>query len=379
MTRYTFGRYCMLTLGVTLTTASSTRASTPVPNPPSNPPATPTPSVMCTNGTLFFDGKCRTEQFFRNRFVTPGSTMVSVEGSRSSLADAGVIVVEAPNARTVRVRSVDSTKHQAILVTQKYMDGYEVLSEFTVTGWIDDDGYEHVITTIDQPDPTYATVWWEHTARRFSSKYTWGTDHCYDFYGDPVPGCGPLVSIASSSGTVSCEEQGEAYGDTASSVCLVGLAGATLGSLANTAVIGAFGPPGSAGTYASVAGLALTAGAVSCQLADSLWSAIGEALCEEPALAPATHNDPRSLALLLESRAPPLGEDPCEEIGGERYDGPPAVVGNSCSDVEGGDGEIVGLPYSEDDVLEVVVYGDPVTCDPGRVITASDNMCIVIN
>ena len=78
-----------------------------------------------------------------------------------------------------------------------------------------------------------------------------------------------------------------------------------------------------------------------------------------------------------------LGNDPCSEVGGFTYDGDTGVANaGSCTEVETVSEGITQLstatnaddpPVSE----EVTVYGST-DCDM-QVVTASDNMCVIVS
>ncbi|NUO49029.1 MAG: hypothetical protein HOV80_09255 [Polyangiaceae bacterium] len=355
-------------------------------------PGTPTPTTLCAPDKLWFEGKCRGLNYL-SRFVTPGATFIMVEGSKYEDGRNAIVVLEAPNARTARLKVIAMARSSSLMVNKKYIDSHEVVSELTVTQFLSDEGFHETVSTLDAVEGSrFKTVWYERVARGPGETYTWSSDLCVDAYGDPVgyedgEACGPLVAQATSGdGEISaeCEAVGDLVGN--------GLKGVCIGALAIVAVAGTVYATGqSGGTALVVAGTAavsnpgwtlagvLTGAAaaeVACGALGDFAAPAGKLICDAMSDAPAAEEEPGGVAIPIEENHVPFEEDPCAAMGGTSYDGDPGVVNSGeCSQSESSS-ETHLLLGADDAEYEVTVYGDREECTP-ITITANDNMCVV--
>lgn len=384
------------------------------PGGPVTPPTTPNPGTVpnpstvtvCGPHKLWFNGACRNVNYLA-RFVTPGAVFVMVEGQRYDDGREAILIVESPNARTTRVKVI-AQKHTSIgLMTRKFLFGHEVLSEYTETQFLGEDGFHETVTTIDAVEGgRFETVWYERVARGSSRKYTWGTDLCVDAYGNSIgyeegQACGPMMAIASSDGSVDwCAEMGEIANSGSKLACFAAVAYVTVqvgGAVAASAGITSAGTAlvvaGAAGSAAvanpaAAAGLTVAAAIAvgeAVDAADTACSAVAEfaedsarILCEAIQTIPG--DTPEPVAIELEAKGSLWEDDPCSEIGGDSYEGGPGVVySGDCAGEEsdGVDGE-VNLQLGDSAAYEVTVYGDREECTPVTV-SANDDLCVVLS
>ena len=364
-------------------------ASDPPGNPTAPPTAPPPGATLCMGNKLWFDGQCRTVNWL-SRFVTPGATFVSVEGSRYANGRNAIVVIEAPNARTVRQKIVAMQKSNPMNMGRKYIEGHEVFSEYTVTQFEGEEGYlESVITHDARENGRFQTVWYERTAKRYGRTYRWSSDLCFDAYGDPVgyadgEACGPMTALSENNDSISeeCELGGEAMGSVAKLGCIAAVVGGAAAGLyaAGTAaggtslILSASAGTGIVSVAAAISGADLTE--YTCDGVKDAVAQVNTLICD--ALNEAFEvASPGPVAIPMEKAASLYGSDECEAVGGTAYQGGPLVFNaGDCASVEsGGAGSQFDL-LVDDTVYEVTVYGDRSDCTP-VVVTANDNMCVV--
>jgi hypothetical protein len=305
-----------------------------------------------------------------------------VQGSKYADGSEAFFIVEAPNARTVRTKAISTQKHNTLSSLRRYIDGHELLSEYTSTQFLSEGGHREVVNTIDAvEDGRFQTVWYERSAEGPGSLYRWSSDLCSDANGNPYgfadgEACGPEIQQAQSGGSTDeeiCADVADSVRSAATANCqMQAVAGLALGAIGGEALFIA-----SAGTvtFARVDGIDDL-----CNAAADVAENAAVAVCEAWLDIGIVDDVLGLVAIPVEgTTGVVIGDDPCAAVGGVTYDGPPGVVhAGSCGSSESAGTASAVVVGADDAEYEITVYGDPVECE-STVVTAADGMCVVIN
>jgi hypothetical protein len=314
-----------------------------------------------------------------------------------------------PNARTVTVRTVaadpvsprvasergavsvrgsriDAAIEPRAVAGPKLMAGYDVVSEMTVTQWLDANGRPHRLTTVDALEgAVFERRSWEHWTDTGTEEWTWGSEHCADF----DAGCGPsrMVKQSAAGAVTGCDAAAVGTGIGVMTGCTAVVAAATAISL-KAGVAFSISTAG-VSTVSAAVGAAVMGGVGStlCALTGVAVAVVTEPICEAAvdALSEDGPQAPEPTAIRPQL-SDVIGEPTaCQSLGGEVYDGPPILVGGGCAEPaesDEGSSRQVTLSAEDDSLpapLEIEVWGDPLVCENPTMITAADDICVIVN